>query len=191
VCDFVLDFVIHKHMKTKVALVPGFMAYDITPANANNVVVPPAVAPIIAPAPIPQRETRATAPRSFTFPTVTTTSASEESDDDDGPPVSLPTTHAPFDMTDTSAPLTPRLPCELLNLETFYNPKPSGQGNFALCTQSNVRDEDELLAYPYNEKPSDDIKNVTSNENIEFCHAHLPKYDSNPQSADQVHLTKK
>jgi hypothetical protein len=37
----------HQHMKTKSALIPGFT-------------VPPAVAPTIAPAPIPQRVTRAT-----------------------------------------------------------------------------------------------------------------------------------
>jgi hypothetical protein len=36
-------------------------------------------------------------------------STSEDSDDDDGTPIPPPTPHAPFDMTDTNAPLTPRL----------------------------------------------------------------------------------
>jgi hypothetical protein len=64
-----------QHMKTKSALIPGFTAYDVTPANKHHVTVPPAVAPTNAPAPIPQRLTLATAPRIFTFPTVTSPSA--------------------------------------------------------------------------------------------------------------------
>jgi hypothetical protein len=146
----------HQHMNTKSALIPGFTAYDVTPTNEPTVTVPPAVAPIIAPAPIPQRLTRATAPWAFTFPNVTSSSASEESDDDDdddddddGHPVPPHTTHAPFDMTDTNALLTPRLPRELSNLETFYNPKPGDQGNIALLTQSNDVVDDEMLAHPY------------------------------------------
>jgi hypothetical protein len=63
----------HQHMNTKSALISGFTAYDITPANENNAVVPPAVASTIAHAPIPQRLTLANAPRTFTFPTVTST----------------------------------------------------------------------------------------------------------------------
>jgi hypothetical protein len=59
-----------------------------------------------------------------------------------------PTPHAPFDMTDTNAPLTPRLPCELCNLETFYNPKPGDKGNIALLTHDNDTCEDEMFAYP-------------------------------------------
>jgi hypothetical protein len=43
-----------------------------------------------------------------------------------------------------NAPLTPRLPRELRNLETFYNPKPGDNSNIALLTQ----DTDEILAYP-------------------------------------------
>jgi hypothetical protein len=92
-------------MKTKPALIPGFTAYDVTPTNESTVTVPPSVAPTIATAPIPQRLTHATAPRTFTFSNVTSPTASAESDDDDGPPVPPPTTHAPFDMTDTNARL--------------------------------------------------------------------------------------
>jgi hypothetical protein len=110
------------------------------------VTVPPAVAPTIAPVPFHQRYTRATAPRTFTFPNVTSSSASDESDDDDGPPFPPPTTHAPFDMTDNHAPLTPCLPHEIGNLETFYNPKPGDQGNIAPLTQSHDVIEDEMLA---------------------------------------------
>jgi hypothetical protein len=55
-------------MKTKSTLIPDFTAYDATPTNEFTVTVPPAVAPTIAPAPITQRLTRATAPRTFTFP---------------------------------------------------------------------------------------------------------------------------
>jgi hypothetical protein len=40
-----------------------------------------------------------------------------------------------------------------------------------------------LLAYPYTE-PVEDIK--TSHDDIEFCNAHLPECDSNPQSAAQA-----
>jgi hypothetical protein len=40
---------VHQHMKTKSALIPGFTAYDVTPATTST---PPAVAPTIAPAPI-------------------------------------------------------------------------------------------------------------------------------------------
>jgi hypothetical protein len=50
----------HQHMKTKSALIPGFTAYDVTPATTNTQPVPPAVKLTIAPAPIPQRLTRAT-----------------------------------------------------------------------------------------------------------------------------------
>jgi hypothetical protein len=115
----------HQHMKTKSALIPGFTTYDVTPATNNAPPVLPAVAPTIAPAPIPQRLTRATTPRTFYPPTKSIPSTDEDSDDDDdGSPVPPPTPHAPFDMNDTNAPLTPRLPCELRNLETFYNPKP-------------------------------------------------------------------
>jgi hypothetical protein len=91
-------------------------------------------------------------------------------------------------MTDTNAPLTPHLPNELCNLETFYNPKPGDQGNIALLTQSHDVFEDEMFAYPYKE-PVADIE--TSSDNVEFWNAHLPKYDSNPQSAVQDLLSKK
>jgi hypothetical protein len=74
-------------------------------------------------------------------------------------------------MTDTNAPLTPRLPCELRNLEIFYNPKPGDQGSIAMLTESHDVIEDEMLAYPYTE-PVADIE--TSNDNVEFCNAHLP-----------------
>jgi hypothetical protein len=118
-------------MKTKSALIPGFNACDITPVHEHHVTVPPSVAPTIVPAPIPQRLTRANAPRVFIFPDVSSSSASEESDDDDGPPAPPITNHAQIDMTDTNAPLTPCLPHELCNLETFYNPKPGDQTNIA------------------------------------------------------------
>jgi hypothetical protein len=52
---------------------------------------------------------------------------------------------------DDNAPLTPSLPRELRNLETFYNPKPGDQGNIALLTQSHDVIEGEMLAYPYKE----------------------------------------
>jgi hypothetical protein len=57
----------HQHMKTKSALIPGFSTYDFTLANDHNEVVPPAVAPIIAPASIPQRLTCANAPEPSPF----------------------------------------------------------------------------------------------------------------------------
>ena len=76
--------------------------------------------------------TRTTVPRIFTPPSI---SASDDSDDDDyDVPVPPPTPHAPFDMHDTNAPLTPRLPRELRNLETFYNPKPGDKSNISLLT---------------------------------------------------------
>jgi hypothetical protein len=132
----------HEHMKTKSALIPGYTAYGVTPVSANTQPVPPAVAPTIAPAPIPPRLTCTTAPHVLTPPLP---SASEESDDDDGTLVPLPTPHAPFDMNDINAPLTPRLTREFHNLETFYNPKPGEQGNIALLTHSNNKNEDEML----------------------------------------------
>jgi hypothetical protein len=154
----------HQHMKTKSALILGFSAYDVTPSNDINAVVPPAVAPTIAPAPF-LKNYHAQMP-TFTFPTVTSLSASKESDDEDGPPVPPLTTHAPLDMTGTNACLTPRLPHELQNLETFYNPKPGGNSNFALLNQSNAMQEDKLPAFLYNKCLSENIKTVTSNENI-------------------------
>jgi hypothetical protein len=45
-----------------------------------------------------------------------------------------------------------------------------------------------MLAYPYKE-PDTDIKIV--NDDVEFCNAHLPEYDSNPKSASQALLSKK
>jgi hypothetical protein len=156
----------HQHMKTKSALIPGFTAYDVTPATTST---PPAVAATIAPAPIAPRLTRTTAPRIFNSPYI---SASDDSDDNnDDVPVPPPTPHAPFDMHDTNAILTPRLPCELHNLETFSTPKPNNT-----C-------DDELLAYPYKE-PGADLEIISNN--IEFCNALLPEYDSNPQSAAQA-----
>jgi hypothetical protein len=121
-CNVVwLHKLFHQHMKTKSALIPGFTAYDVPPTTTNTQPVPPAVAPTIAPDPIPQRLTRATTSRTFNPPTISSPSASEDSDDDDddGHRVPPPTPHAPFDMTDTNAPLTPRLPRELRNLETL------------------------------------------------------------------------
>jgi hypothetical protein len=144
------------------------------------------VAPTIVPAPIPQRLTHATVPRSFTFPHATSPSASEERYDDDGPPAPHPTTHAPVDMTDTNSPLTSRLPCELCNLERFYNPKPGDQGSIALLTHDVI--EDEMLAYPYKE-PVADIETISYDS--ECRNSHLPEYDSNPQSAAQALLSKK
>jgi hypothetical protein len=89
----------------------------VSPSITNAQPVPPAIAPTIAPSPITPRLTRTTAPRIFTPPSI---SASDDSDDDDvDVPVPPPTPHAPFDMHDTNAPLTPRLPSELRNLETF------------------------------------------------------------------------
>jgi hypothetical protein len=101
----------------------------------------------------------------FTFTNVNSPSASDESDEDDAPPVHPLTTHAPFDMTDTNAPLTPCLPYELCNMETFYNPKPGDQGNIALLTQSHDVIEDEMFAYPYKE-PVAAIE--TSSDDVEF-----------------------
>jgi hypothetical protein len=40
-------------------------------------------------------------------------------------------------------------------LDTFYNPKPGDKGNVALLTQSNDNNEDEMLAYPYEEPAAD------------------------------------
>jgi hypothetical protein len=97
----------HQHMKTKSALIPGFTAYDVTPATTNNQPVPLLVAPTIAPASIAQRLTRATTSRIFNPPTISSPSTSEDSDDDDdddGTPIPPPPPHAPFDMTDTNAP---------------------------------------------------------------------------------------
>jgi Reverse transcriptase (RNA-dependent DNA polymerase) len=171
-------------MKTKSSLIPGFTAYDVTPAITNNQPVPLAVVPTIAPASIPQRLTHVTTSCILTPPLL---SASEDSDDDDGSPVPPPTPHTPLDMSDTNAPLTPSLPCELQNLETFYNPKPGDQGNIALLTLSTDTNEDEMLAYPYKE-PRADLEIISD---VEFCNAHLPEHDSNPQSAAQALLSKK
>jgi hypothetical protein len=102
-------------------------------------------------------------------------------DDDDGQPVPPSTPHTPFDMNDTNAPLTPRLPCELHNLETFYNPKPGDKSNIAFLTHSNDINEDEMLAA--------DLEIIS--EDVEFCNAHLPEYDSKPQSAAQALLMQK
>jgi hypothetical protein len=130
--------------------------------------------------------THTTAPCIFTPPSI---SASDDSDDDDDDvPVPTPTPHAPFDMQDTNSPLTPRLPCELHSLETFYNPKPGDKSNIALLTHDYNTCEDELLAYPYKD-PGADLE-ISSN-NVEFCNTHLPEYDSNPQSAAQALLSKK
>jgi hypothetical protein len=76
---FWLQKLFHQHMKTKSALIPRFTAYDVTPINEYTVTVPPAVAPTISPAPVPQRLTRATSPQILTSPHVTSPSASEES----------------------------------------------------------------------------------------------------------------
>jgi hypothetical protein len=149
----------HQHMKTKSALIPGFTAYDVTPGTTNTQPVPPAVAPTIAPVPIPQRLTRATTSCTFNPPTISSASTSEDSDDDDGTHIPCCATHATFDMTDTNAPLTPCLPRELHDLETFYNHKPGDKGNIALLTHSNDTSEDEMLAYPYKE-PDTDTKNI-------------------------------
>jgi hypothetical protein len=45
-----------------------------------------------------------------------------------------------------------------------------------------------MLAYPYKE-PVADIE--TTSDDVELCNAHLPEYDSNPQYASQVLLSKK
>jgi hypothetical protein len=123
-CNVVwLHKLFHQHMKTKSALIPGFNVYNVRPSITNTLPVPPAIAPTIAPAPITPRLTR-NAPRVFTPPSI---SASDNNDDDDDVRVPPPTTHAPFDMHDTNAPLTPRLPRELRNLKTFHNPQYDSQ----------------------------------------------------------------
>jgi hypothetical protein len=173
-------------MQTKSALIPGINVYDVSPSITNAQPVPPAIAPTIDPAPIISRLTRTKAPHIFTPPSIP---ASDDSDDnDDDVPVPPPTPHAPFDMHDTNVLLTPRLPRELRNMETFYNPKPGDKSNIALLTYDNDICEDELLAYPYKE-PGTDLE--ISSDDIEFCNAHLPEYDSNPQSAAQALLSKK
>jgi hypothetical protein len=167
-------------------LIPGFNVYDVSPSITNAQPIPPAVAPTIAPASLTPRLTRTTPPHIFTPLSI---SASDDSDDDDDDvPVPPPTPHAPFDMRDTNAPLTPRLPRELCNLETFYNPKPGDKSNIALLTHDDNTCEDELLAYPYKESGAD-LEIIQ--DNIEFCNANLPEYDSNPQSASQALLSKK
>jgi hypothetical protein len=45
-----------------------------------------------------------------------------------------------------------------------------------------------VLPYPYN-KPGADLESIS--DNVEFFNAHLPEYDSNPQSAAQALLSKK
>jgi hypothetical protein len=174
----------HQHMKTKSALIPGCTAYDVTPAITNIHPVPIAIAPTIAPASISQRLTRATTSCIFNPPTISSPSTSEDSDDDDGTPIPPPTPRATFD----NAPLTPRLSHELRNLETFYNPQPGDKGSIALRTHNIDTCEDEMLAYPYRE-PDTDIKNIS--DDVEFCNAHLPEYDSSPQSVAQALLSKK
>jgi hypothetical protein len=124
----------------------------------------------------------------FNPPTISRPSTSEDSDDHNGTNVLPPTPHAPFDTTDTNAPLTPCLPWELRNLETFYNPKPGDKGNIALLTQSYGVNEVEMLVYPYKELGADIEIN---NDDVEFCNAHFPEYDSNPHSAAQALLSKK
>jgi hypothetical protein len=139
-------------MKTKSALVPGFNVYDVSPSIMNTQPVPPAIAPTIDPAPITTRITRTTAPR---ISTPLSISASDDSDDKDDVPVPSQTPHAPFDMHDTNAPITSRLPRELHNLETFYNPKPGDRSNIALLTHDDNICQDEFLAYPYKDPGSD------------------------------------
>jgi hypothetical protein len=73
-------------------------------------------------------------------------------------------------------------------METFYNPEPGDQGNIALLTHSIDVIEDGILAYPYKE-PVADIKAIY--DDVEFCNAHFPVYDSNPQCAAQACLSKK
>jgi hypothetical protein len=86
-------------------------------------------------------------------------------------------------MTDTNAPLNPRLPRELHNLETFYNPKAGDKGNTALLTHDNDTCEDDMIAFPFKE-PDTDLKIIS--DDVEFCNAHLPEYYSNPQSSAQA-----
>jgi hypothetical protein len=84
----------HQHMKTKSALIPGIIIYDVSPAITNTQPVPPAIAPTIVPASITPRLTRTIAPRIFTPRSI---SASDNSDDDgDDVPVPSPTLHAPL-----------------------------------------------------------------------------------------------
>jgi hypothetical protein len=45
-----------------------------------------------------------------------------------------------------------------------------------------------MLAYPY-KAPGADLEII--NDDVEFSNAHLPEYDSNPQSAAQALLSKK
>jgi hypothetical protein len=45
-----------------------------------------------------------------------------------------------------------------------------------------------MLANPYKE-PGADLEII--NDDVEFCNAHLPEYDSNPQSAAQALISKK
>jgi hypothetical protein len=45
-----------------------------------------------------------------------------------------------------------------------------------------------MLAYPYKERDTE-TKNIS--DDLEFCNAHLPEYDSNPQSAAQALVSKK
>jgi hypothetical protein len=123
--------------------------------------------------------THTTALRIFTPPSI---SASDDSDDDnDDVSVPPPTPHAPFDMHDTNAPLTPRLPRELRNFETFYNPKPGDKSNIALLTHGN----DLLILI---KGPGADLEIISNN--VEFYNAHLPEYESNPQSVAQALLSK-
>jgi hypothetical protein len=159
----------HQHMKTKSALIPGISIFDVSHAITNAQPVPPAMAPTIAPAPITPRLTRTTAPHIATPPSIYAIDDSDEDDDDFHDPT--PTPHAPFDMHDTNAPLTPRLPRELRNFETFYNLKPGDKSNIALLTHDNHTCADELLAFPYNDSGVD--LEIISN-NVEFCNAHLP-----------------
>jgi hypothetical protein len=44
-----------------------------------------------------------------------------------------------------------------------------------------------MLAYPYKD-PGADLEIISNN--VDFCNAHLPEYDSNPQSAVQALLSK-
>jgi hypothetical protein len=73
-------------------------------------------------------------------------------------------------------------------VETFYNAKPGDKSNIALLAHDNDTWKDEILAYP-SKDPDTDIKNIS--DNVEFCNAHLPEYESNPQSAAQALLSKK
>jgi hypothetical protein len=167
----------HQHMTTKSALIPGISIFDVSHAITNAQPVPPAIAPTIAPAPITPRLKRTTAPRIVTPPSIYASDDTDDDDDDVHDPT--PTPHAP---------LTPRLTRELRNLDTFYNPKQGDKSNVALLTHDNHTCADELLAFPYN-NPGADLEIISNN--VEFCNAHLPEYDNNPQSADQALLGKK